>query len=242
MGKRIPSGLDDGGGKRKKKKREAKSQGHGEAAGQPSEGEDPNRDPDASHPVASTTTAAPTPADASSRLKILPNERLSEFSLRVDQSLPLNSVPKYRTRDTHAIPGVKMKQPVLTRHNKRLARMQAEWRATDAKIKARRAEEDEEAADQREEDVLLWLGAGVDRDRVGKGGKGKRKKKKKERLGNEDHGDDVDPWKQLERKRREQGLLAQQRNLQDVVLAPPVLPGVKSIFKERQERTRHGES
>ncbi|KAI1610846.1 hypothetical protein EDD36DRAFT_305004 [Exophiala viscosa] len=197
-GKRGPSGLDNGDRPKKKKTKNSKSTS------------------------TTTTTTASTPAPPTSRktLQILPGERLSEFNARVDQSLPLTSIPKHRTR-TPQIAGLEKLKTPLTKHNKRLARLQSEWRATEAKIHAKREEEQDDLADEKEEDDLLWLGAGIDKA----AGSGKKKKKLAK--------DDVDPWKQLEKKRREEGDLGRQKNLQDVVIAPPVLKSVKNIFKDK---------
>lgn len=122
--------------------------------------------------------------------KIMPGERLSDFSLRVDQSLPLTGVPKHKTRETVA--GLNIKTP-LTKHNKRLARMQRDWRTQEEKIRDREEEAEDDLAERKEEDGLLWLGVEAGQMR----GKGKNKKK-------QDKEDEADPWKVLERKRREQ--------------------------------------
>ncbi|KAL6249331.1 hypothetical protein RBB50_003184 [Rhinocladiella similis] len=224
-GKRLPSGLDDGTAKTsandKKKKKKTKPNTKPATT-------DTDTNPDA-NVVANDDSSNHAP------LQILPGERLSEFAARVDQSLPLTSIPRHQTR-INKIPGLEKIKTPLTKHNKRLARLQREWRNTEAKRRAAREEEDEDLADQREEDDLLWLGAGVDKDHhhhhhaPGGGGSKKKQRKKKTR-----DADDVDPWKQLEKKRREEGEL-RQKNLQDVVLAPPVLKSVKNIFKDRSER------
>ncbi|KAK4938802.1 hypothetical protein LTR10_020809 [Elasticomyces elasticus] len=200
-GKRGPSGLDNGDRPKKRKTKINK----------------PTTD------ATTTTTATPAPTTTTSQktLQIMPGERLSEFNARVDQSLPLTSIPKHRTR-TPQIAGLEKVKAPLTKHNKRLARLQSEWRNTEAKLRAKREEEQDELADDKEEDDLLWLGAGIDKA-AGGGGKKKRKLAK----------DDVDPWKQLEKKRREEGDLGRQKNLQDVVMAPPVLKSVKNIFKDK---------
>ncbi|RMZ84682.1 hypothetical protein DV737_g890, partial [Chaetothyriales sp. CBS 132003] len=137
-------------------------------------------------------------------LKIQQGESLSAFAQRVNRSLPLSGIPK-----SHPPPlsnnDKKMKKqqqvdlPVpkdaLTRHNKHLQRMQSEWRNAETKLQARRAEADEDAADQREEDAVLWMDVVAAQN--------SRKGKKKIRGGNEE-----DVWKVLEKKRRQQ----QQKN------------------------------
>lgn len=220
-GKRAPSGLDNGDRPAKKKNKKNLSTASTSTT---------------TTTTTSTTTkpsvAAAAPAQKfQPTLQILPGERLSEFAARVDQSLPLTSIPKHRTRSTQIAGLEKIKTP-LTKHNKRLARLQSEWRATEAKIRARREEQEDELADEKEEDDLLWLGAGIDRTAAAVGGKKKKKKASSD--------DDVDPWKQLEKKRREEGELGRQKNLQDVVTAPPVLKSVKNIFKDKSDRNVGG--
>lgn len=211
-GQRMPSGLDDGTKKSKNQKKEK-----GKSKSTSTSTSDPTATAGSEKPA--TNASAP----EALALKPLPHEPLSHFSARVDQALPLSSIPKHTTRLTQ-IPGLeKVGKTHLTKHNKRLARMQADWRAQEAKIRTRREEEDDDLADQREEDALLWLSAGVE-------GGGKKKKKKGAAANDSD---DVDPWKVLEKKRAAEGEL-RQASLQDVVLAPPVLKGVKNIFKEKQ--------
>lgn len=73
----------------------------------------------------------------------------------------------------------------------------------------------EEKEEEREEEQLLWRGVGS----------GKRKERRKGE-GNQEEEDD--PWAELEKKRKE----SKQKNLQDVVQAPPQLKGVKGRLKE----------
>lgn len=220
QGKRPKNfGLDDGTSTKKKKSKTKTSQTG------TSDNDTTNTNPSNAAVAPEHTTSTPF-----NNLKILPGERLSEFAVRVNQSLPLSSIPKQTTRITK-IPGLENLKTPLTKHNKRLARLQSEWRATEERLRAKREEEIEELADQREEEEIVWLGAGIDAS-----SNGKKKKKKKGRKGGDDDDDDLDPWKQLERKRLEEGELGRPRNLQDVVQAPPVLKSVKNIFKEKSER------
>jgi Skp family chaperone for outer membrane proteins len=228
-GKRIRSGLDDGAkaaGASKKKRRKVDSSSTSTSTSTSK----PNDEPNLSTAAATTATATATASDAPSTasLKIKPNESLSSFSARVDQSLPLSSVPKHKTKQTQIAGLEKVKTP-LSKHNKRLARMQKEWRNTEQKLKAKEEEIADELAEKREEDQLVWLGAGVDPSNPSSGSKKRRK-----RGGKHVH-DDADPWKILERKRREEGEL-RQRSLQDVVTAPPVLKPLKNIFKDKSLR------
>ena len=142
----------------------------------------------ATAPVDSKSDVQPPHATASS-LKIKPGERLADFSLRVDQSLPLSNVPKHGTKDKTL--GLKQK---LTRHDRNLQRMQTEWRNAEGKIKARKEEEAEGMEDKREEDGLLWMDV--------ESANANRKGKKNRKAGDLD---DADPWKALEKKRKEAG-------------------------------------
>ena len=210
-GKRIRSGLDDGTKPSKKKSKPT------------------TKIPENKTVPSEDTLLPPTnPAPTVEIPKIKPGESLSTFSQRVDQSLPLASIPKHSTRLSTASGLEKLKTP-LTKHNKKLARMQKDWREQDRRYKERKEEEDEEMAEKREEDELVWLSAGLDPNKPLSSARGK--KRKKGGAAGRDI-DDVDPWKVLEKKRREEGEL-KQRNLQDVVQAPPVLKPLKNIFKER---------
>lgn len=233
-GRKMPSGLDDGGGgpgkkNNKKKKGEKKNslndgKRFNESRPKAGESQQPQPSPDAED------DEDPPPPGQSQALKILPTESLSTFSQRVDQSLPLTSIPKHRTRLTSSTttatdPSLPALKPYLTKHNKRLSRLQSQWRADDARLREKEAalaDEQLEAAEARD---VLWLGAGVDPTASAAGGK----KKKKGKGGKGD--DDADPWKVLEKKRREQGALGRQSNVRDVVLAPPTLGKVRNIFK-----------
>ena len=189
-GKRV-SGLDDGTKTQAKKRKGKEATTEGAAAAAP------------------TQHSAPPPL---STLQIKPGERLSDFALRVDQSLPLSLITKQTNRN---LPADLKERAKLTKHNKRLARMQADWRKTESKLKDREADEEDDLEDQKEEDNLLWSGIGS----------GKRKKGKLKDVGDED------PWKELEKKRKD----TKQKSLQDVVVAPPVLGKVKNIFKIKGE-------
>ena len=186
-GRRLRPGLDDGNPTK------------------PSKGTSKKRKlSNAIEPPAKTDTDT-TAAEAAAP-KILPGECLSDFGARVDQALPLANLRATEKQAGANIPGVR--ERVLTRHNKRLARVQREWREQERRRKKRQEDEEEEMMDEKEQREVLWEGVG-----------GKEKKGK---------GDDEDPWRGLEEKRKE----AKQRNLQDVVQAPPQLKRVESKFKE----------
>lgn len=159
--------------------------------------------------------------------KILPGETLANFALRVDQTLPLSSMSRSTNANLPDDLKAKLKKSQrTTKHNKRLQKMQADWRATEAKLREKEEEDDDERDEQREEHDLLWASVRSARDM--------RKGKKKKRAAKGVNGgiDDDDPWKELEKRRREE---TKQKNLQDVVKAPPVLKKIKSKFKVRRE-------
>ena len=184
-GKRLPSGLDDGSTEKKSKKRKLNDKS------------------------ISATTEIPSPTAALPAPKIQRGERLSDFAARVDQALPVSNLRTTDKQRALKVPGLKEK---TTKHNKRLERMQKEWREEEARRKAKREEELEELEDEREEkgERDLWENAS------------KKKGKWKTGEGEED------PWKELEKKRAE----AKQRSLQDVVQAPPPLKKFRSKFKD----------
>lgn len=185
LGKRLPKGLDDGSERTSKKRK---------------------RDPSKASTAA---VAEPAPAQKDTVPKIQPGERLSDFAARVDQALPIIGLRQTDKLRALTIPGLKERP---TKHNKRLERMQQEWRETEQRRTEAREEMLDELEEEREEQGLLWSI--------------ERKKKRKGKGPAQD--DDGDPWKVLETSRAD----AKQRSLQDVVQAPPQLRLVKSKFKE----------
>lgn len=217
-GKKLPSGLDNGDSQRRKKKQknvaaaekeeeEDGDGGDGLGGGAQGQGQGKGKE-----------KGRLSSADAEGTPKIRPGESLAEFAVRVDQALPLSALPKSNTNPNAHLPEdlrAKSTQK-LTKHNKRLARVQSEWRRVEAKLRAKEEEEAEENEEKMAEEKLLWDGVKL----------GKKRKKGAKAI------DDDDPWKELERKR----LDSKQKNVRDVVEAPPVLPGIKNMFKEKAER------
>ncbi|KAJ9651802.1 hypothetical protein H2198_008927 [Neophaeococcomyces mojaviensis] len=213
-GKKLESGLDNGEGHLKKQKKKQKRQ-------------PPKQDIDqaTAEPADNVVTSEsqpqlpPPPSDPKTKpkMQILPGESLAEFGIRVDQSLPLSAIAKNNKSANAQLPADLRDKAAqkLTKHNKRLARMQADWRATEARLRGKEEEEMEDNEERLEEERLLWDSIKT----VGK--KGKRKLVV-----------DDDPWRELEKKRAE----TRQKNIRDVVEAPPVLKEVKPLFKERKER------
>lgn len=212
-GRKIGGGLDEGVGSGKKKrqeqqKKQQKARKEGEGAGAGVEGV-------ASKDAAQGKDMIP---------KIQPGETLAEYGLRVDQSLPLSSLPKSNVNANASLPAdlreKEKKSQKLTRHNKRLARMQSEWRNTEARLRSREEEELEENEERIEEERLLWEGVKT----VGK--KGKKRVV------------EDDPWKELERKRRDEGGQWEKKKValtaRDHAQAPPEL-NLKKLnpFKEK---------
>ena len=198
-GKKLRKGLDDGISTKVKDKKKAK-------AAQQADSKD-------------TVEVTSTIDGSTEALKILPNERLRDFALRVDQSLPLSSVPKHSTKASQIISGVKEKT-YLTKHNKRLARMQSKWREDEERLKGKRQGEEEDALEKREEDGMLWM----DVDEARNARKGKRAKR------------EGDIWKELEVKRRQDGRGGGNvggLSAGTAVQAPPTLKRVKNMFKEQ---------
>lgn len=189
--KRVPSGLDNGEPRSKKRKR----------AGN-----------DAEAPTA--PPKAEKKQDKPEIPKIMPGEKLSDYSARVDQALPVAGLIK-KGKGTK-IEGMKERQ---TKTEKRLHKMYAEWRREEERIREKE-EEARELAEEAEEEENAMLG--LDGEEV-KGKKGKRK-----RMIGEDKGKDDDPWAELKLKRDAP------KGLHDVAQAPPeikVIPREK--FKMR---------
>jgi hypothetical protein len=198
LGKRLPKGLDDGNTQPKKNNKKRKLD---------------------TVDTSGTATAIVEPSEQPQPIpKILPGERLSDFAARVDQALPITGLRTTDKQRASKVPGLKEH---TTKHNKRLERMQNEWREMERRRKEKLEEELDELENEREEHDLLWNGVGSKATK-------KQKKQKKSPVGGPGADDDDDPWKTLEKSRAE----VKQRNLQDVVQAPPQLKKFKSKFKE----------
>lgn len=209
-GHKFPRGLDDGGGTNtpsatKKRKRYSQNE----------EDQGPIV-PKNVHPSSNSSTNPTLP-------KILPGERMADFSARVNHALPVvGLVGKGKGK---GVEGLRERQ---TKTERKMQRMQKEWREGDRRRKERMREVEEEGEGEDDE------GAGG----VGGGGKGKKRKKKegkgRKRVGEgdnddgDDDDDDEDPWAVVaaNRKREQEakekgegkgGLVG----LHDVVLAPP---------------------
>lgn len=163
---------------------------------------------------------------------ILPCESLSAFSARVDAAIPVSGLAKPK-RNSAVELGLRQRQ---TKMEKRMQRIQAEWREAAAKRKEKLAEKEEEAEKENERDGgsgdgVRRIGCINSNARAEKKIKGNGKSKHRKGLAatyeNDDVGDD-EPWAVIAAKRLENssttasglrsgGLVG----LHDVVLAPP---------------------
>lgn len=145
---------------------------------------------------------------------IQPREPLSSFAARVDAALPFSGLLK---KSGTAKEGGRERQ---TKTERKMQKMQKEWREEDRRRKEKLEEEGNEGVDEAGLDELVKAAT----KRKGKGGKKKRK-------GNDHAGeidDDDDPWAHIASKRLEEndaktapGSRAGLVGLHDVVLAPP---------------------
>ncbi|KAK3632749.1 hypothetical protein LTR56_007146 [Elasticomyces elasticus] len=192
-GKRV-SGLDDGSGGRKAKKRKVAA---AEAKGV-------------------VEVAAPKPVvvkkvveEVEELPKILPGERLADYSARVDRALPMSAT--LARKGNVKVEGVKER---VTKTEKRLKKMYASWREEEA----RRIEKVEEAAEEEEEAEEERRAKYGENYRAAESAGGKRKRVIGEEV------EEEDPWKVLEERREKR------RGLHDVVTAPPTM---KVVPRER---------
>ncbi|KAF2011378.1 hypothetical protein BU24DRAFT_486093 [Aaosphaeria arxii CBS 175.79] len=209
---RHRNGLDDGIAPPKKKK----------GAKPPQKPSKDDEDEEAVTKETDTTTNSET--QPPQQLKILPGERLSEFSSRVNQALPLAGLQKTGKK----IAGVKDHR--VTKHEKKLKRLQAGWRKEEERIRDKEQEEKELAEEERDEYEALW---GEEEAAAGVSGKGKKGKKKGRKLvvGEVDSKEE-DLWDALQRRGK------QKTGLHDVVQAPPEITRVpREIFKVRDGAT-----
>ena len=161
---------------------------------------------------------------ANANLIIRPSEKLSEFSARVDQQLPVSGlVSRNKGRKIAGAVGER-----TTKHTRKLQRMQREWHEEEERRKEKRKEAEEER-------IELEAGMGlIDGDAAfGAGGKKRKRKKMDRNVGASDVVDE-DPWARLKTVRGEE-----RRGLNDVVKAPPVFTNIpKEKFKELPKKIR----
>jgi hypothetical protein len=153
-------------------------------------------------------------------LKILPGESLSAFRQRVNAALPLTGIAKTGKK----IAG--MSDHRVTKHERKLKRLQDGWRKEEARIRDKEAEERELAEEDEDEDAAIWEDKTADLPEAAaaNGKKGKKKGKKRMVAGEVDDGGDE--WELLRLKREER------KGLHDVVQEPPTFNKIpREIFK-----------
>ncbi|GFF79851.1 UPF0653 protein C607.02c [Aspergillus udagawae] len=175
---------------------------------------------------AATSTTSTAEPERSSKVKILPGEKLSDFAARVDREMPISGMKKSGKPGSADLP--KLREGRQTKHEKRLRRLQEQWRKEEAEILEREAAEREEREAELEEQLELWkeweMEAAQGKAKK-KGAAAKRKKKGDGPL--EDDG--PDPWAKLKKRDR----MNKPANPFDVVQAPPQLTKPKEVFKVR---------
>ncbi|CAO2655382.1 Nn.00g104460.m01.CDS01 [Neocucurbitaria sp. VM-36] len=155
-------------------------------------------------------------------LKIQPGESMAEFRARVDQALPLSGVSKSGKK----VAGVSDHR--VTKHERRLKRLQKGWREEEARIREKEMEEKELAEEEQDELDAMWEDKTSDLPSTTTNGKKSKKKKNKRKLfvGEIKDNNSEDEWEALKRKRE------QRKGLHDVVSAPPTFDKVpREIFK-----------
>ncbi|KAF1847193.1 uncharacterized protein K460DRAFT_331941 [Cucurbitaria berberidis CBS 394.84] len=200
-GAKKRSGLDDGLVKTKKqKKAEQKTLGDAEAGV-------PNKSEEQAPPKAA--------------LKIQPGESMVEFRQRVDMALPLSGLSKTGKK----VEGVSDHR--VTKHERRLKRLQKGWREEEARIRDKEMEEKELAEEDEDELAAMWEDKTSDLPPTHTNGKKMKKKKNKRKLvvGEIDNNSE-DEWEALKRTREER------KGLHDIVSAPPTFTKApREIFK-----------
>ncbi|OCL03935.1 hypothetical protein AOQ84DRAFT_226732 [Glonium stellatum] len=144
--------------------------------------------------------------------KIMPGERMSDFAARVNQALPISGL----ARKGKIMDGIKER---MTKHEKKLRKLQEGWRKEEARIREKEEEKRELAEEEQDELEAMW------EDKTSeipiKGRKGKRR-----RLIGEQADNDGDPWEALKASRE------QPKGLHDVVQEPPQFTRIpKEKFK-----------
>ena len=114
------------------------------------------------------TPTAPEPTP-----KILPGEKFSDFAARVDRALPLSGMKK-SAKPVLPPELAKLREQPRTKHEKRLLRLQKQWREEEERIRDREDEEREEREAQMEDQIGLWK----QWDAEARAGKAKKKNKK----------------------------------------------------------------
>ena len=204
QGRKPTSGLDNGERPSKKRKR-----GKEDAS---SSTKSSDKQPDTSNSGSKAKTAEVP--------RIQPGERLADFAARVNQALPVSGLAR---KGKQNIAGTKDR---TTRLEKRITRLQEEWRKDEERL-VEKEEEERELAEDEEEDRAAEYGQDYREVMMQSGKKGKRK-----RMIGEQPEKEGDPWAVLKTKREEP------KGLHDVAQAPPQFKAIpKEKFKMRNGAT-----
>lgn len=144
--------------------------------------------------------------------RIRPGEKLGDFSARVYAALPMAGL-RSKGRKDPLDPKVHR-----TRKEKKMHKLYDQWREEDRKIKERREEELELAAERELDDEFAGASASLALLGAGQPGQKRSKRARRQGLGGEE-----DTWAEIERRRAEAKV-----GLHDVALCPPELRGVSS--------------
>jgi hypothetical protein len=208
-----PKGLDDG--PRTKKQQKAAAQ-NGREGGKGKANDTGKEEAQENTPNSESQSQPQQPAAAPALPKIMPGEKLSDFAQRVNQALPLTGIG----RSGKKIDGISDHR--VTRHEKKLKKLQAGWRAEEARLRDKEAEALELAEEEQDELDAMWEDKTAD---LPAGGKKKGGKRGKKRVGEIDLKEE-DPWEALQKSRE------QRKGLHDVAQAPPTFDRVpREIFK-----------
>lgn len=165
--------------------------------------------------------------------KILPGEKMADFAARVDRELPLSAMKKSNKPASSDMP--KIREERVTKHEKRLLKLQRQWREEEAQIRDKENAEKEDREADMEDQLHLWKEWAAEAG-TGKGKKNPTTTKKKNRgkgrdhqAGDSDIDDDPDPWAKLKNPER----MNKPANPLDVAQAPPQLTKPKEKFKVR---------
>jgi hypothetical protein len=169
---------------------------------------------------ASKTSVQPKPANPV--LKIQPGESMMEFRARVDAALPLSGISKSGKK----IAGVSDHR--VTKHERKLKRLQKGWREEEARIRDKEQEERELAEEEDDEQAAMWEDKTSELPSATSKKKKAAKKNKRRLLVGEVDNNSEDEFEALKRKREGR------KGLHDVVSAPPTFTKVpREIFKVR---------
>ncbi|KAL4871046.1 hypothetical protein BDV12DRAFT_164652 [Aspergillus spectabilis] len=182
-----------------------------------------NKQQPAKSTKASTSAAEEKQATTTTKPKIFPGEKLSDFAARVDREMPLADM-KRSSKPTASRDVPKMQDHKVTKHEKHLRRLQAQWREDDVRIKEREAVEREEREEEMDEQLQLWKDWEVEAGKRKKNPNAAFSASKKRKGGDDDDG--PDPWAKLKKKRAAV-------NPFEVAQEPPQLKKPREIFKVR---------